>query len=80
MIDIPENVIIPEIKSEEQKIQADRERNTLAMLLFKPDAPSEPDLIIPETYSNLKTKLIPIEDVYIIFILYYLNICISFYF
>jgi hypothetical protein len=57
-------VIIPEVKSEEKQIQADREKNTLAMLLFKPDSATEPDSYNMEELANLKTKIIPIDDVW----------------
>ncbi len=57
-------MIIPEVKSEEKQIQADREKNTLAMLLFKPDSATEPDNYNMEELANLKTKIIPIDDVW----------------
>ena len=64
LIDIPDSVITPEVKSLEKQIQADREKNTLAMLLFKPDTATEPDINnYDELLTNLKTKIIPIDDV-----------------
>jgi hypothetical protein len=62
-IDLPDTIIRPEVRSEEKRIQAEREQMTLALLVFKhnlPDSASEPDANNQLTY--IETKLIPLED------------------
>lgn len=68
-IELPDSIIIPEIKSEESKIQAQRELNTLALLVFKqflPDSASEPDFNENEMTPSLFTRIIPLDDVFIL--------------
>jgi hypothetical protein len=62
-IDLPDSIIRPEVRSEEKRIQAEREQMTLALLVFKhnlPESASEPDANGPTTY--IETKMIPLED------------------
>ena len=64
-IDLPESTIITEIKSEEREIQARREANTLAVLVFKkfmPDSASEPDAE-PCHSDMIKTRIIPLDEI-----------------
>jgi hypothetical protein len=65
-IDLPENIIIPEIKSDENEIQTKREQSTLAVLVFKqfcPDSASEPNEADSKSSLDTITKIIPLEDI-----------------
>ncbi|RMZ94278.1 serine threonine- phosphatase 1 regulatory subunit 10 isoform X3, partial [Brachionus plicatilis] len=63
-IDLPESTIAPEIRSEEREVQARREANTLAVLVFKkfmPDSASEPDA--EPACDAPKPRIIPLDEI-----------------
>jgi hypothetical protein len=65
-IDLPDTIIVPEIRSDENEIQTKREQNTLAVLVFKqfcPDSASEPNDADSKSSLDTVTKIIPLEDV-----------------
>ena len=65
-IDLPADMVVHEIKSEEKLIQERRELNTLQSFLTKeylPETPTEPNDTNNNSPDLIRTKRIPLEDI-----------------